>query len=75
MTDPLEFKVGESVNTVYIRAVDVSDLPDDLQDQIDGLTQLYALHNVAGDRLALVRDRNLAFIVARQNDMAPVSVH
>ena len=31
--------------------------------------------NTAGDRLALVKDRDLAFIVARQNDLAPVSVH
>ena len=28
-----------------------------------------------GWRLALVRDRNLGFVVARQHDMVPVSVH
>ena len=62
-------------NTVYVRSVNVRDLPQDVQDQADGLDHIYAVHSADGDRLALVRDRNLAFIVARQNDMAPVSVH
>ena len=61
--------------TVYVRAVAVQDLPQDVRDQADGLNEIYAVHAANGERLALVRDRNLAFIVARQNDMAPVSVH
>ncbi|WP_226782934.1 DUF1150 family protein [Oceaniglobus trochenteri] len=60
---------------VYVRPVKVEDLPEDVREQADGLTEIYAVHNSDGDRLALVRDRKLAFIVARQNDMAPVSVH
>ncbi len=28
-----------------------------------------------GEQLALVEDRRLAFVLARQNDMAPVTVH
>ena len=43
--------------------------------EAQGLEQLYALHDAAGERLALVRDRSLAFMLARQNDLAPVSVH
>lgn len=62
-------------NIVYVRSVKVGDLPQDVQEQADGLDQIYAVHSADGDRLALVRDRKLAFIVARQNDMAPVSVH
>lgn len=62
-------------NIVYVRPVAVSDLPDEVRSQADGLTEIYAVHNGAGQRLALVRDRHLAFVVARQNDMAPVSVH
>jgi len=64
-----------ALNTVYVRPVKVNDLPADVRDQADGLDEIYAVHNMDGDRLALVRDRQLAFIVARQNDMAPVSVH
>ena len=36
---------------------------------------LYAVHDADGQRLAVVRDRRLAFVLARQNDLAPVSVH
>ncbi|HQU70205.1 MAG TPA: DUF1150 family protein [Albidovulum sp.] len=60
---------------VYVRPVAVAELPDELRDQAMGLDTVYAVHDATGERLALVKDRQLAFIVARQNDMAPVSVH
>lgn len=60
---------------VYIRAVNVADLPQDMQEQAMGHETLYAVHNADGERLALVRDRSLAFVLARQNDMEPVAVH
>ena len=62
-------------NIVYVRPVALDDLPDEIREQADGLDELYAVHNGEGERLALVKDRQLAFAVARQNDMAPVSVH
>ncbi|WP_420818871.1 DUF1150 family protein [Oceaniglobus ichthyenteri] len=62
-------------DTVYVRPVAVRDLPEDVREQAEGLDEIYAVHAESGERLALVRDRRLAFIVARQNDMAPVSVH
>ncbi|PJA60546.1 MAG: DUF1150 domain-containing protein, partial [Rhodobacterales bacterium CG_4_9_14_3_um_filter_71_31] len=40
-----------------------------------GDAALYAIHDASGARLALVGDRDLAFVVARQNEMTPVSVH
>jgi len=33
------------------------------------------VHSSEGQRLALVRDRKMAFVLARQNDMDPVTVH
>ena len=60
---------------VYVRPVRVDELPPEVQAQVGGLTTVYALHDADGDRLALVRDRKLAFALARQNDMAPVNVH
>lgn len=60
---------------VYIRKVAVQDLPQEVQDQAEGLTSLYAIGGENGEQLALVRDRHLAFVVARQNDFRPVSVH
>lgn len=66
-------EAGERI--VYVRPVAVADLPDELREQAMGLDTVYAVHDASGERLALVKDRKLAFIVARQNDMAPVSVH
>jgi hypothetical protein len=60
---------------VYVRPVNVADLPAEVQAQIGGLKTVYALHDADGDRLALVRDRKLAFVIARQHDLAPVNVH
>ena len=60
---------------VYIRPIAVAGLPDDLRQKANGLVTLYAIGSETGERLALVRDRDLAFVVARQNDLTPVSVH
>jgi hypothetical protein len=60
---------------VYIRPVAVADLPEEVQEQAQGLETLYAIGSETGEQLALVRDRHMAFVVARQNDMTPVSVH
>ena len=34
-----------------------------------------AVHNTEGERLALVNNRRLAFVLARQHDLSPVTVH
>lgn len=60
---------------VYVREVKVADLPEELRDQAAGLDVIYAVHRMNGERLALVANRGLAFALARQHDMAPVSVH
>ena len=66
-------KSGEPI--VYVRPVKVADLPDEVRQQAEGLEVIYAVHRPDGERLALVRDRALAFALARQNDLAPVNVH
>ena len=75
MNTPFDFDELAKNRTVYVRPVDVNDLPEDLQDQAEGRDQVYAVHSPDGERLALVADRNMAFILARQNDFAPVNVH
>ena len=62
---------------VYVRKVRVDDLPEEIRAQASGagLKELYAIGNEEGEQLALVKDRKLAFVVARQNDLTPVSVH
>ena len=61
--------------TVYVREVMVSDLPEDVQEQAEGAETLFAVHAPDGERLALVKERGLAFVLARQNNYSPVTVH
>lgn len=60
---------------VYVRPVKLSELPPEIREQVGGNKPLYAICDESGERLALVRNRALAFAVARNNDFAPVSVH
>ena len=75
MNTPFDFKAEDTDRLVYVRPVLVSDLPDEVQAQAAGAATVYAVHNAEGDRLALVKDRQMAFVLARQNDFAPVNVH
>lgn len=59
----------------YVRPIKASELPEEIRAQLPGVTDLYAIHHEEGERLALVSDRAMAFVMARQNDMHPVSVH
>lgn len=67
------------IELVYVRPVNVADLPSDVQEQVHeevpGADQLFAVHDADGQRLALVKDRHLAFTLARENDLMPVGVH
>ena len=60
---------------VYVKSVAVADLPAEVQAQAEGLDQLYAVHDEDGQQLALVANRTLAFTLARQHDLSPVTVH
>lgn len=64
-----------SDRTVYVRPVEVVDLPDEMRAQLGSLEAIYAVHASDGERLALVKERKLAFALARQNDLRPVTVH
>jgi hypothetical protein len=61
--------------TVYVRSIKVHELPDEVLGQTDGIIEFYAVYSADGERLALVKERELAFVLARQNDMSPVTVH
>jgi hypothetical protein len=62
---------------VYVRPVKMEELPEEIKVQAEaqGADKLYAVHSADGERLALVRDERLAFVLARQNDLAPVYVN
>ncbi|WP_298679455.1 DUF1150 family protein [uncultured Lentibacter sp.] len=75
MNTPFDFSGAAKRPIVYVREVAHKDLPEDLRTQLPETGKLYALHDSAGERLALVKDRRLAFLLARQNDLSPVTVH
>ncbi|MBU2958758.1 DUF1150 family protein [Paracoccus sp. 1_MG-2023] len=70
-----EFDFGETKQIVYVREVAAETLPDDVREQLGDVTSMYAVHDTDGERLALVTDRKMAFMLARQNELSPVSVH
>ncbi|MGR3760012.1 DUF1150 family protein [Roseobacteraceae bacterium NS-SX3] len=74
MHTPYDFK-EDGKRIVYVKTVDVADLPAEVQASAEGRKQLYAVHGADGAQLALVASRHLAFVLARQNDFAPVPVH
>ncbi len=75
MNTPFDLNTGMAERIVYVRSVDVAELPEEVRKESQGLETLYAVHAPDGERLALVLDRDMAFALARQNDFAPVTVH
>lgn len=75
MNTPFDFGGEAKRPIVYVREVAATELPEEVRAQLMGATKLYAVHDASGERLALVKDRRLAFVLARQHDMTPVTVH
>jgi hypothetical protein len=73
MNTPYTFPEGPKI--VYVREVAVRDLPDALREQAGDLDVIWSVHAPDGQQLALVADKALAFQLARQHDVMPVSVH
>jgi len=74
MNTVYDFAADVEQPIVYVREVALADLPEEVRAEATGLKKLYA-HDASGERLALVKDRKLAFMLARQNDMTPVTAH
>ena len=74
MTDFPSFTDEGAKRIVYVREIKTADLPEQVRANTT-LDHLYAIHAASGEVLALVPDRAQAFIVARQNELSPVSVH
>ncbi|MEM1345233.1 MAG: DUF1150 family protein [Pseudomonadota bacterium] len=63
---------AQAQRIVYVREADPSTLPEHLR-QVPN--KLYAIHDLAGNQIALAPDRRLAFALAVRNDLTPLSVH
>lgn len=69
-SNPFTDPKGQAI--VYVREVSAEELPEELKGTD---ARLYALHDAEGNRLAVAPGRRVAFALARQNDLSPVSVH
>ncbi len=74
MTDFPALAADDGKRIVYVREIKTADLPEQVRANTT-LDHLYSIHAATGEVLALVPDRAQAFVVARQNEFSPVSVH
>lgn len=65
-------KNGSGQAIVYVREADPETLPDHLK---SAPGKLFAVHDDDGNCLAVTPDRQVAFALAKRNDLVPVSVH
>ena len=75
MHSKYEFSYYDTDDLVYIKTVAATELPLDLQRQVGSEKTVYAVHKSDGERVAVVENRALAFVLARENDLTPVTVH
>jgi hypothetical protein len=75
MNRPFEIETPAGERIVYVRPVQVADLPADVQARAAGRQVIWAVHDTDGERLALVAERQMAFLLARQNHLSPLSLH
>ena len=75
MHSKYDFSHFDTDDLVYIKTVAVSELPLDLQRQVGPDKTLYAVHKADGVRVAVVENRALAYSLARDNDLTPMTLH
>ena len=75
MHSKYDFSHFDTDDLVYIKTVAVTELPLDLQRQVGPDKILYAVHKADGERVAVVENRALAYSLARDNDLTPMTLH
>ena len=54
--------IASDERVVYVRAVSTEILPDEGREELGNVDEVYAVHSAAGERLALVTERDMAFV-------------
>ncbi len=62
-------------NMIYLKPIDIADLPEDVRVDAGNLDEVFAVHNAKGERVALVATEAIASDLAAQNNMQVVSIH
>ncbi len=60
---------------VYVRPMDVAELPEHIQAQAGELKMIYGVFGANGEQIAFTPTKSTAFHLARNNELTPVSVH
>jgi len=61
--------------SIYLKPMDMTDLPADIQDEAGSLTELFAVHNAQGEQVAFVASAAVASHLAALNNMTLVALH
>jgi len=61
--------------SIYLKPVDIADLPADVQAEAQSLDELFAVHNAQGEQVALVASPEIASNLADANEMTLVALH
>lgn len=69
----------DDAQLVYVRPISEAELqailPANALDELETTQDLFAVHNSAGERLAIVEGRDAAFAAARAHSLKPTSLH
>ncbi len=65
----------QDARIVYVRPLDTDELPEHIREQTGDLEKVYGVFGANGEQIALTANRSMAFDLARDNEMLPVSVH
>lgn len=60
---------------VYLKPVEIEDLPPEVQERVGDHTKLFSVHDSNGRSIALVDTAELAFELAEQYQVRAVHVH
>lgn len=71
-----KFDMSEmGANIVYLKPMNMADLPDDVREQAGDLQQIFAVHNGMGEQVAYIADLTYASDLADQNNVRIVALH
>ena len=65
----------QDARIVYVRPLDTKELPAHLREQTGGLERVYGVFGANGEQIALTSNKSMAFDLARENQLTPLSVH
>ena len=68
-------QLGLPSNIVYMKKVDISDLPDDVQSELDDTKPIFGVFDEEGSQIALVDDEFFAREMAREHKFNLHSLH